>query len=86
MTSRTEAFSMTILESMSVYTAVIAFDVRVGPRTIISKPYVNGVLVKDDDIDSYCDFLLNLMTNDEYREKIALEAANRVADFSEENL
>lgn len=86
MTSRTEAFPMTILESMSVCTAVIAFDVRVGPRTIISKPFVNGVLIKDGDIVSYCDNLLKLMSDDEYREKIALEATNRVADFSEENI
>lgn len=52
MTSLHEAFPLVLLESISQGTPVVAYDVRVGPRSIIRNGY-NGFLVEDNDIETF---------------------------------
>ena len=85
MTSLQEALPMVLIESISKGTPIVAYDVRVGPRSIIEDEY-NGFLVKENDIKKFVeklDFLLK--ENDVYSlmSKNAITSANL---YSEENL
>ena len=85
MTSLQEALPMVLIESISKGTPIVAYDVRVGPRSIIEDEY-NGFLVKENDIKTFVeklDFLLK--ENDVYSlmSKNAITSANL---YSEENL
>ena len=76
---------MVLIESISKGTPIVAYDVRVGPRSIIEDEY-NGFLVKENDIKTFVeklDFLLK--ENDVYSlmSKNAITSANL---YSEENL
>lgn len=71
MSSLTECFPMVLLEAMQSKMAVLAFDCPTGPRNIIEN-YKNGILVENNNIDSFSLALENLINN----ENIAQEIAN----------
>lgn len=72
MTSITEALPLVLIESMSQGTVPIAFDVRVGPRSII-RNNITGYLVEDNDYDTYIRTVKNYLHN--YQKNNQLEQA-----------
>lgn len=62
MTSLTECFPMVLLEAASCGLPLIAFDVPVGPRAIISNG-VNGYLINNRNIEEMADKIIELLEN-----------------------
>ena len=73
MTSLNEAFPFVIIEAMQSGLPVVAFDVRVGPRSLIT-PGKDGFLIKDGDIAAFAERLEYLMNNTSIREKMSEQA------------
>ncbi|NOW06485.1 glycosyltransferase family 4 protein [Clostridium beijerinckii] len=84
-TSRWEGFGLAITEAMECGLPVVAFD-NSGPKEIISKPNINGVLVGDYNINKFADEIISLIENDEKRESMALESVKRAQDFKIDNI
>ena len=63
MTSVHESFGIVLLEAITQGTPIIAYDVRVGPRSIIKDGY-NGFLVKENDIEGFVEKLHFLLKED----------------------
>ncbi|WP_413521025.1 glycosyltransferase [Psychrobacter glacincola] len=85
MTSLHEALPMVLLESISKGTPIVAYDIRVGPGSIIKEGY-NGFLIKENDIEEFIkkmDFLIK--ENSIYR-SMSNNAINSSILFSEEKL
>ena len=82
MTSFTEGFPLTILESMACATPQVAFDVRVGPRNLI-KEGITGFLIKDGEIDSYAHRIIELFESDETWKRLSQASVSRAKEFSE---
>lgn len=82
MTSYTEAFPYVLLEAMDAGLPVVAYDVRVGPRAIVSDGE-NGYLIQDDNKREYVEKMKNLITDNELWEKMSANARKTVKSFSE---
>lgn len=82
MSSLSEGFSLTILESMACATPQVAFDVRVGPRNLILQGET-GYLIEDGDIDSYARKIIELLESDDTWLLFSQKSINRAYDFSE---
>lgn len=61
-TSRYEGFGISILESLSVQTPVIAFDYNYGPKDLI-KERINGRLVPNGDINQLSKVIIDSIKN-----------------------
>lgn len=70
MSSLTECFPMVLLEAMQSKMAILAFDCPTGPRNIIEN-YKSGILVKNNDIDTFSESLENLINDKQFAQKIA---------------
>jgi len=84
MTSKSESFSMVLLEAQAASVVVISFDVPTGPRNILSGK--DSFLIKDNDIVEYSNKLLFLMQNEGEREEMAKKAYNNVQQFSKQKI
>ncbi|MBR5323450.1 MAG: glycosyltransferase [Muribaculaceae bacterium] len=84
LTSTTEGWPMSLIESQANGCVAIAFDCSAGVREILSPSWENGVLIKPFDIEAYADALSRLMSDDELRNKIAENGFRHVSTFSEE--
>ena len=82
MPSRTESFSMVIIEALSCALPVVAFDCESGPRDIIDS-YYNGFLVDDDDINAFADKIQLLISNENLRKEMMLNAYNSSKKYNE---
>lgn len=82
-TSEREAFGMPILESMSVGTPVVAYDIEYGPRYII-RDGVDGLLVPSGDVNGLARALLRILSGGEDIIALRRKAADRAAEFSGE--
>lgn len=82
MTSLSEGFSLTILESMACATPQVAFDVRVGPRNLILQGKT-GYLIEDGDVDSYARKIIELLEADDTWLQFSQESIIRAYNFSE---
>ena len=69
LTSLYEPFGLVIPEAMSCGLPVVAFDCPYGPASIISDG-VDGFLVKNRDVSSYCNAVFNLISNDSIRQEV----------------
>lgn len=83
--SRWEGFGLVITEAMECGLPVIAFA-NSGPKEIINRDNVNGILVKCGDIDKLSEAIISLMENEEKRKSIAKESVKRAGDFSMNNI
>lgn len=83
MTSLNEGFGFVIIEAMAQGTPVIAFDVRVGPRAIITQD-VDGFLIPDGDEKAFAEKAVALINNPEKRAEMSCAALIRAKDFTEE--
>lgn len=83
LTSRTESSSLVVLESMARGCIPIAYDVRYGPRELITDG-VDGFLVPQDDIEAMARTLVRVRAMGEVELATLREnAARRAQDFSD---
>lgn len=83
MTSISEGFPLVLLEAMSQKTIPIAFDVRVGPRAIISDN-VDGFLIIDGDYQAFADRIQELIDDETLRTEMEHAALNKSTMFRQE--
>lgn len=79
-TSRWEGFGLVITEAMECGLPVVAFD-NSGPKEIINKPDINGILVKDYNVAKFAEEVIKLIEDDDKRKSMSLEAIKRAQDF-----
>ena len=80
LTSRTEAFSMTLVEAMVHGCPVISFDCDFGPREIIDDSR-NGILIDDGDIEGLSAALRCIVRDREKRKSLVARGYERVAAY-----
>lgn len=85
MTSLHEALPMVLLESISQGTPIVAYDVRVGPRSIIEEGY-NGFLIKDNDVDAFVEKLQLLLQENNMYNNMSKNCITSSKLYSKENL
>lgn len=83
MSSNYEGFGMVLVEGMSCGLPAVAFNCRCGPKDIIH-PGVNGLLVKNGDIQGLADAMMHLMADEQLRQRMSSEARKVVETYSEE--
>ena len=76
---------MVLLEAQTYGLPVIAYDVRVGPRAIISN-CKNGFLVPDGDDHQFVDRLIFLAKNEDIRLQFSENGKSAVREFSKESV
>lgn len=85
MTSVHEAFGIVLLEAITQGTPIIAYDVRVGPRSIIKDGY-NGFLVKENDIEGFVEKLYSLLKEGDIYNNISENAITSSELYSVEKI
>lgn len=85
MTSLQEALPMVLLESISKGTPIVAYDVRVGPRSIIKEGY-NGFLIKENDIEEFIKKMDLLIRENSVYNIMGNNAITSSISYSEEKL
>lgn len=75
LTSKTEGLPMSLIESMANSSTVISYDIKYGPKDIITDN-VDGILIKKDDIDGLAESMLYLLDNPE----IAIEMGKKAKE------
>ena len=76
---------MVMIEAMACGLPVVTFDYKCGPRDIIDHE-INGLLVRDGDIEGLAQALMRLMNADELRQKMGENARLVVDRYSEEKV
>lgn len=83
LTSRSEAMGLVLVESMAAGCIPIAYDVRYGPRDIITDG-VDGFLVPPNDVDALADTIVRLQSmSDDSTAVMRKNAIKRAQDFSD---
>ncbi len=85
MTSRQEPFGLVLIEAMSNGLPCIAFDCPTGPRHIITNGE-DGILVPPFDTGTMEKAILQLLMNNEERDRMRENAMKNVKKFSAENV
>lgn len=85
MTSVFESFGIVLLEAITHGTPIVAYDVRVGPRSIIRDEY-NGFLVKENDVESFVKKLEILTKEDDVYNGMSKNAIVSSELYSEEKI
>ena len=82
MSSNYEGFGMVLVEAMACSVPVVAFACQCGPKDIIQDG-VNGLLVKDGDIEGLANAMMRLMENEEERKAMGCNARRVTETYSE---
>lgn len=85
MSSNYEGFPMVMIEAMACGLPVVSFDFQCGPKDII-RHGVNGLLVKNGDIQGLADAMMTLMGDEVLRKQMSLEARMVTETYSEEKV
>ncbi len=85
MSSHYEGLPMVMVEAMACGLPVVTFDFKCGPKDILEDK-VNGMVVKDGDLDGFASGLLMLMEDTKMRERMSVEARKVVEKYSEEKV
>lgn len=85
MSSHYEGFPMVMIEAMACGLPVVSFDYKCGPKDIIQDG-VNGLLVKDGDIEGLANAMMRLMDNEEERKVMGRNARRVTETYSEEKV
>lgn len=83
MSSHYEGFPMVMIEAMTCGLPVVTFDYKCGPRDIIDDG-INGLLVKNGDIEGLAGAMMELMDDEPYREMLSKNAMKVTETYSEE--
>ena len=83
MSSHYEGFPMVMIEAMACGLPVVSFDFKCGPKDIIDND-VNGLLVKEGDIEGLANVMMSLMNNEPHRKKLSANARKVTQIYSEE--
>lgn len=82
MSSHYEGFPMVMIEAMACGLPVVSFDYKCGPKDIIQDG-VNGLLVRDGDIEGLANAMMRLMENEEERKAMGRNARQVTETYSE---
>lgn len=85
LTSVSESFGLVLVEAMSCGTPPVAFDIRVGPATIIEDK-VSGFLVPDRNEELFAKKLEELILDVELRDKMGRSAQERAKIFYKDHV
>ena len=85
LSSKTEGFSMVLLEAMACGCACICFDCISGPRSIIHHG-MDGLLVKDQDFSELMYAMGRVVSDDTERKYLAKNAIRSVLKYSVSNI
>lgn len=83
LTSEREGFGMAITESMANGTPVVSYDTKYGPSDIIENG-VNGFIVKQGDQEELAERIIEILKNDDLRNRLSSNALNITEKYSEE--
>ena len=76
---------MVMIEAMACGLPVVSFDFKCGPKDII-RHGVNGLLVKNGDIQGLADAMMTLMGDETMRKRMSEEAKKVTDTYSEEKV
>ena len=85
MSSHYEGFPMVMIEAMACGLPVVTFDYKCGPRDIIDHE-INGLLVKDGDIEGLAKAMISMMRDNAARMRMGENAKRVVETYSEETV
>jgi len=81
MSSRYEGLPMVLLEAMSQGLPIVSFDCPEGPRQLITDD-VNGLLVREGDVDALADALLRLIEDPAERHRMGRAGLDRAQSYT----
>lgn len=83
--SRSEGFSMVVLEAIECGLPVVTFDCPYGPGDILTDG-VDGFVVELGDLDAYEKRILQMMEQDELRKQMGVAAAIKAKKYTKEKV
>lgn len=81
MTSISEALPLVLIESMSQGTIPVAYDVRVGPRSIIEDS-VDGFLIEDNDVESFVSTVNQYLSEYKLNNEMEMNALTKAEKYT----
>lgn len=85
LSSRIEGFPMSLLEAMSQGCACVAFSIQGVVNEIITSEY-DGVIVPDGDINALSNAMDSLLSNEDFRIRVAGNALQSIKRFEAKNI
>ena len=76
---------MVLLEAQAAGLPIVSFECKCGPKDVITDG-LDGILVREGDVDGLAQGLLNLIKDEELRRKMGAEAYKNSERFSEERV